>query len=125
MKSHIYAIRSGPHIKFGVARNVQRRIQGLQVSSPVELTLLAFLAASSKGEAHYVEQELHRVLSHIHARGEWFVLCEDSLHVARLMNRSESLADFLPALDSWRVRKLEIEDMFTVRGNMERLERTA
>lgn len=58
--------RDGP-IKIGVASNVKRRLQGLQVSSAHEL----HLRATMNGNA-LVEKELHERFAEWRIRGEWF-----------------------------------------------------
>lgn len=124
MKSNVYAIRSGlQHIKFGVARDVKRRLCTLRSCSPAALDLVSFLSVPSKEEAHYIEKHLHHALAHLHVSGEWFVLCEETIEVARLLH-TKTFADFLPAIVDWKAQKAELNRMFGVRGNMESLELT-
>lgn len=54
-------------IKIGTAINVKRRLREFSTGVPAEHELLASIPG---GRA--LEQELHRSLSHLHIRGEWF-----------------------------------------------------
>ena len=68
--SRVYAIRtlSDPvYIKFGIARNVQRRRTDLQIASPFELEVLGAFRGTI-----LQERALHMSLVKYRLRGEWF-----------------------------------------------------
>lgn len=54
-------------IKIGIARNVDRRLQGHQVSCPLPLRLLASAPGGMEEEKH-----IHHRFAHLLVRGEWF-----------------------------------------------------
>jgi hypothetical protein len=74
--SHVYFIKSGrgkgSPIKIGVARDVMRRLNELQIGNPLELVLLASFKANSEAHAYWLEKNLHRFFKEDHIRGEWF-----------------------------------------------------
>lgn len=64
---------SGP-IKIGIAQDVQKRLRGLQVSTPDKLTLLCTAPGGVQAEA-----KLHRRFASYRLRGEWFAAHPDIL----------------------------------------------
>jgi len=68
-RSGVYFVRAGDGgpIKIGTARNVNARLDTLQIGSSEELTLLALIPGDEK-----VERKLHREFRHLRIRGEWF-----------------------------------------------------
>ena len=59
-------------VKIGIAKNVQRRIDSIQTSSPSELELLGKIKAKSDSKARELEKSLHKTFDKYHIRGEWF-----------------------------------------------------
>lgn len=59
-------------IKIGMAKNVERRLDNLQTSSPSTLKLLSKIQAKSVNKARELEQSLHRKFDKYRIRGEWF-----------------------------------------------------
>ena len=74
--SHVYFIKSGRKsgspIKIGVAKDVMRRLNELQIGNPIELILLAAFKANSDAHAYWLEKNLHKFFKEDHIRGEWF-----------------------------------------------------
>lgn len=70
----LYLIRSGSRgpIKIGVAVNVEKRLQSLQVGNPYELTVLVKIDCQSRAKAYETENKLHRIYARKRMRGEWF-----------------------------------------------------
>ncbi len=59
-------------IKIGQAKDVQKRLDNLQVANPVELKLLKKIALQDLPSARRLESELHDRFSDLHIHGEWF-----------------------------------------------------
>ncbi|WP_103666536.1 GIY-YIG nuclease family protein [Pseudanabaena sp. BC1403] len=59
-------------IKIGRAKNIQKRMQSLQTSSPSQLKLIKFLQVEGAKEAQELEQSLHKQFWGIRLAGEWF-----------------------------------------------------
>lgn len=69
---YVYLVRMGDthYYKIGIAKtDPQNRLSGLQVSTPIELSLVA---AYLVNRYMTLEQELHQALAYCHVRGEWF-----------------------------------------------------
>lgn len=69
----IYVIgpANGPY-KVGITRNVQRRLEGLQTASPVDLALHHTLEVEDSLVARVAERSAHEALQKHRLRGEWF-----------------------------------------------------
>jgi hypothetical protein len=72
----LYVIGSDSHVKIGIARDVNKRLSMLQISSPVRLTVLRSWECD---DAQIVERRLHKRYSKFKATGEWFALPEQTL----------------------------------------------
>jgi len=72
----VYMVRSGLFgcVKIGVAKDVLRRLSGLQTSHPHKLKLIRALS----GERD-VEAALHTKFSHLRQAGEWFTFDESMM----------------------------------------------
>lgn len=68
----VYFVTNGDAIKIGFARDVKRRLRGLQVSFHVPLLLLGSIAAKQSKE-----REFHERLKHLRLGGEWFEIHDD------------------------------------------------
>lgn len=80
----VYCIRSEcGAVKIGVAKNVQRRLENLQIGSPSKLELVGVLPGGED-----VERDLHARFSGQRRRGEWFEDVDKSV--------SSIFAPFLP-----------------------------
>lgn len=94
MDHFIYFIQcmdSKKHIKIGVARNVQRRIDELQTGCPYELKLIAQMHLTSRTAAYSLESDLHRRLKRFNIRGEWFSKKVRLKKIPELIKYKESL----------------------------------
>lgn len=74
---NVYFIKSGHSgpIKIGIAKNVKRRLEQLQIGNPVKLYVLATIPCASRLHAHDMEARLHKAHHKNHIRGEWFNAC--------------------------------------------------
>lgn len=59
-------------IKIGRAKDLAKRMNALQTSSPVKLRLIKSVQVEGGKEAHELEQLLHRQFNEIRLAGEWF-----------------------------------------------------
>jgi len=57
--------------KVGIAKDVKRRVENIQVSCPFTVTLVNTFESSNAREE---EADIHNALSHWRLRGEWFQL---------------------------------------------------
>lgn len=71
--SYVYIIQagSGPY-KIGVAKNLERRIEQMQVGNHEELRLVAAIDFETEQRAIAVEKQLHKMYLRARIRGEWF-----------------------------------------------------
>ncbi|MBD1871821.1 GIY-YIG nuclease family protein [Cyanobacteria bacterium FACHB-471] len=59
-------------IKIGRAKNLAKRMNALQTSSPAKLRLIKSVQVEGSKEAHELEQSLHKQFNEIRLSGEWF-----------------------------------------------------
>lgn len=64
-------------IKIGIAKNVEKRLQSIQTSSPIALELLHTIQLDSIENAQKLEYVLHQRFSHLRMNGEWFEAYEE------------------------------------------------
>ena len=85
MKTHIYFVQSGKKgpIKIGIASNVCKRIDELQIGNPYKLNLIAAIPVTSRKMATDIEKWMHRRFKTQHIRGEWF---QGNIKVQKLIN---------------------------------------
>jgi hypothetical protein len=69
-KGNIYLISAGEHVKIGVAKDVKKRLAGLQTGNPVQLEVLTSYAP--KVDPYLLEKLLHEHFKDIRMSGEWF-----------------------------------------------------
>jgi len=67
--SYVYLIgcKKNNTMKIGFSNNPQKRLQGLQVSSPHPLSILATIKGGQP-----LERKLHKEFAHLKLSGEWF-----------------------------------------------------
>jgi hypothetical protein len=65
-------------IKIGWARDVERRLVALQISSPVELVAMRVIRGPMADET-----KLHKRFAYLHVRGEWFKPGEELVEYIR------------------------------------------
>lgn len=62
-------------VKIGTSANIEKRLDALQTSASVKLTLLLTIPGGTD-----VETALHRRFVHLRESGEWFVFAEEIQH---------------------------------------------
>lgn len=68
LSTKLYAVSGADLVKIGIcAKNIQERLSGLQVGSPVPLKLLGYV-----GCYRSLETDVHRLLWGYRTHGEWF-----------------------------------------------------
>lgn len=88
---YVYVLRSASnHYKIGRARDVEKRVKGIQTSSPIKIDLIHYFSCKDAGK---VERYLHRLFDDARIQGEWFVLDKDQ--VSWLISLNEKSANFL------------------------------
>jgi hypothetical protein len=73
--SFVYFIDAGTLIKIGVTKNIERRFATLRTASPVQITLIGFIAGTEQKE-----KELHERFSSCRSHGEWFIKNDDLMN---------------------------------------------
>lgn len=81
-RSQLYVIEAGDFVKIGVAFNVVKRLNEMQVGCPYKLQLLAWVDCE---DAYAAESAVHRHLQGCHYRGEWFTAGKDQIDEALLL----------------------------------------
>jgi hypothetical protein len=76
MKSFVYVMECAGLVKIGVAKNVSRRKDMLQVGNPLEISVFYSRAFEAR-RAREVERAAHRVFTPQRIRGEWFEVSPD------------------------------------------------
>lgn len=77
---HVYIIKSGRYYKIGITHDLQQRLFGLRVDSPLEVELV-LSAESDRSEE--VESQLHEMFKEKLVRGEWYLLKKADIELAR------------------------------------------
>lgn len=75
--TYTYFVSDGEFIKIGVAKDISKRVKGLQTGHPKEMILVQYLDFESKGEAHAAEKILHCAFHDKRMCGEWFDIAND------------------------------------------------
>lgn len=88
----IYFVRSGcdGDVKIGVATDLPRRLESLQVGNPAELLFLG-LIESPKRDAFALESRIHATFAPLRRRGEWFSPHEALLSAIEALNFDEDI----------------------------------
>jgi hypothetical protein len=82
----VYAVRSEDgFIKFGVARDVERRLRAIGTGNAHQLRLVGATKLMPLRQAFDIEWLLHRAVSSLHKRGEWFISCPKTLAIGRML----------------------------------------
>ena len=81
-------------IKIGISKNVKRRLQSLQHSSPFTLETI-FTSPVLDHNAKRLEKWLHNQLDEHRLKGEWFCLVDDNIGQIKNFLVDESLGDKL------------------------------
>jgi hypothetical protein len=85
--SHVYAIvdSESRYLKFGHASDPRHRLYVMQVATPLDLSLLAYVQVPGVQEAFKVENLVHMAAGRFHIRGEWFAASPRTLMIAEWM----------------------------------------
>lgn len=70
----LYFLRAGNRgaIKIGIAKDVKKRIDELQVGNAFQLNLLATIPCDCRDQALELERRIHAFFKRQRIRGEWF-----------------------------------------------------
>lgn len=85
-RTHIYVLgvtgkkRGELYIKVGIAKDIKNRLSELQTGCPHKINPMAAIQLPLEG-AVLKEKEIHRILNKHHHRGEWFLLCDESIQI--------------------------------------------
>jgi hypothetical protein len=103
----VYMIQTGDDgpVKIGLTRDVRRRLETLQISSPTRLRLLALFEGSRE-----LECELHRRFAAARIKGEWFKPIPELIEFAKGVRRSRR-EESPPVAGRIEARRPAIEDM--------------
>ncbi|MGH8219960.1 MAG: GIY-YIG nuclease family protein [Steroidobacteraceae bacterium] len=95
-------------IKFGYARDPQRRLLELQSGSPIDLELLGAIILRDQALAIELERAVHIAASDFHVRGEWFRSTPRTLMFVEWMRLSlEKFEELIRAVSADIERRLE------------------
>ena len=85
---YVYFIRAGNNgpIKIGMADNVEKRMDSLQIGNHLKLQIVTKIKFGSRPEAFDRECQFHKMFSHKRIRGEWF---EGDIRINALSELSE------------------------------------
>ena len=81
-------------VKFGIAKDPQKRLLTLQTGSPVQLELACFV-----GGPRSLEGMIHRALRHLRRHGEWFSLEYEAIEMVELIDAGNERAIFSRSLE--------------------------
>jgi hypothetical protein len=82
-KAYVYIISAGDEaVKIGVAKNVQRRLKGLQTGHCKKLSIAYEIALAGRDRAYAVECRAHRLLKEKLMEGEWFAVSPEEANAA-------------------------------------------
>lgn len=100
----IYAIHAigTSFVKFGVTKNLSKRLDAHQVSCPFQLEVVATAPWSNDAEG-----KIHNLLRQLWVRGEWFQYTSTAKVIIELMlaNADERALDTIPSNSSDFIRK--------------------
>ena len=68
----VYIIACSKYLKVGKARDVAARMDSLQAACPLEMKLVTTRELIGTRYALLCERTTHKILAHLHHRGEWF-----------------------------------------------------
>lgn len=97
----VYFISDGENTKIGIAKNLIKRLEALQVGNPKKLKIVSFAPCATENSAREIEKYLHKSLDCCRLEGEWFKL------PASVFTRL--FLDFVVDYDDWRICQYETE----------------
>lgn len=80
VRTSVYIIASGEHVKIGFARDPYKRLKNIRIGSPEGGELFYVREFPTRDAARYAERYCHRKLWKLRSSGEWF---RCSPHAAR------------------------------------------
>lgn len=88
---YVYFVRAGNRgaIKIGVAKDVKKRIDELQIGNAFRLNVIACIPCDCRDQAVGLEQKIHRFFKKQRIRGEWFQGNIQMSKINELQNRGE------------------------------------
>lgn len=105
----VYFVSDGQgHCKIGVASNLTKRMNNLQVGSAYELNIKHIIYTDSLNEAYEIEKKYHAALSSKIVRGEWFdeKAIDDYLNGNKIDDGKVYMCDACPEFDIMDALKL-------------------
>lgn len=110
---YVYFVRIGDNgpVKVGIAKTVEKRLAGLQVSCPEKINLMGKIEFKNADEAVNKEKMLHKLFWQYRMSGEWFYPSERVIKTIYKFLEGEDFGD----LYSWD-EAIELEMMETVLG---------
>ena len=77
MRSYVYFISDGKHIKIGKTRALMQRLKDLQTSNSSRLFYVAVIEFSNEKAAYRKEKQLHECFKPYVVNGEWFNISKE------------------------------------------------
>lgn len=93
----VYVLKSGEHYKIGIAKDVGKRMRGLQTGDPVKHM---FVYSSFSEDAPDFESRLHKAFAEYRGEGEWFVLPPEKLEQLIEILGNRDFIEQIPPLDN-------------------------
>ena len=78
----IYIVKQLNYVKIGYTSRFKKRIQELQVASPVKLEVIALIKGDKSDEKNY-----HDAFKHLSSNGEWFVYNDEIERFAEALDK--------------------------------------
>lgn len=91
----VYVITADRVVKIGVSANPAKRASDIQTSQHCEVRVWWAIKVR-EDQAFAVERATHRILSHYHTRGEWFMASPETAREAIGMAIAEMGMEWLP-----------------------------
>lgn len=101
----VYAISVGEFLKFGISKDMSKRLSEIQCNCPYEAKALASINDLTLSQAGTLENAVHAALDKFHERGEWFRKCQKTLAVVELMKTKE-YRQFLSIMNTWAMENV-------------------
>ena len=86
---YLMSCRDSDYYKVGISQDPCRRVDDLQPSCPLQVTLLVSNGPYPQAVAWRIEHETHRKLSKYWLHGEWFAIPTDA--AAKLIEEMETM----------------------------------
>ena len=84
----LYVLEANQRVKIGITRSFMKRVSTLQTSCPVRISVVRLF----KDADTVKEKEIHKILSSIRTRGEWFIAEDILMNIAWF---SSDIDDFI------------------------------